>query len=599
MLLFSLAVVATSGMYAAMPNAEVSESAMHAENCLLKYNQELKVSNLAPVSFNESKSKRNAALKETETVVVSYRRPVGTFYWAPNYTTGSVYGLISAPAYKEITWLNTTTGVSDLSGSIWKVQPSSTTTTTAQDFSSMYYGVTAAGYAYDTPVLNVNGTEFQLGYTTSTGTARSYGFQAGREAAIDGVSLGFAPLSYFDVDDNFRARYFGYPSEITNTTTGETSDQYWAKKGKLASGNVIGYCQEYEKPASPYVLHNVRLYSYLQADAGTKLSIVVYKITDEGMIGDALSTSTITIDNATTAGAKELLFPVTGVDPVTGFDTDNLIVSSGIIVMVTGFKDNASLKSFYPIINAVESKKANRLNEFNAYVAVMGLDANGAEKVAFPNIANIAYYMDNNVDVEFCTSYVMALEAEFPFICAVSDENGTDDVIFYTASSNGEQKDYYLDASVKSAELVVSEANDGEMPTWISPNLSDFTDTDGSEYSLLSFTVQALPNDLNGRTASIKVDSNGATKIFTISQGTGSVGTNVVNGTIKVTTVNGNFEIVNPTSATNAKVYNVAGLLVKDVNLDAVGTTIIDGKDLAKGLYILKFNNNFTVKVVK
>ena len=64
----------------------------------------------------------------------------------------------------------------------------------------------------------------------------------------------------------------------------------------------------------------------------------------------------------------------------------------------------------------------------------------------------------------------------------------------------------------------------------------------------------------------------------------------------RVSVVNGNFE-VEAASATSVDVYNVAGQKVASAAIE--GTTVVPAQDLAKGLYILKFNDNTAVKVMK
>ena len=64
----------------------------------------------------------------------------------------------------------------------------------------------------------------------------------------------------------------------------------------------------------------------------------------------------------------------------------------------------------------------------------------------------------------------------------------------------------------------------------------------------------------------------------------------------KVNVVNGNFE-VEAANATSVDVYNVAGQKVATAAIE--GATTIPAQDLAKGMYILKFNDNTAVKVMK
>ena len=50
-------------------------------------------------------------------------------------------------------------------------------------------------------------------------------------------------------------------------------------------------------------------------------------------------------------------------------------------------------------------------------------------------------------------------------------------------------------------------------------------------------------------------------------------------------------------NASMVDVYNLAGQKVASAAVD--GETVVNAQDLAKGMYILKFNDNTAIKVVK
>ncbi|MDR0683419.1 MAG: T9SS type A sorting domain-containing protein, partial [Dysgonamonadaceae bacterium] len=61
-----------------------------------------------------------------------------------------------------------------------------------------------------------------------------------------------------------------------------------------------------------------------------------------------------------------------------------------------------------------------------------------------------------------------------------------------------------------------------------------------------------------------------------------------------------NFLLSYPTSATSVSVYNVAGQRMGEYKLDAKGKYTLPVTDLAKGIYILKFNGtNSAVKIIR
>ena len=80
-------------------------------------------------------------------------------------------------------------------------------------------------------------------------------------------------------------------------------------------------------------------------------------------------------------------------------------------------------------------------------------------------------------------------------------------------------------------------------------------------------------------------------------QGESGVESAVVASAAKVDVVDGDFVITAPASINAVSVYNIAGQLINTAAVD--GTTTVDGASLAQGVYILKFNDGSSVKVVK
>ena len=111
----------------------------------------------------------------------------------------------------------------------------------------------------------------------------------------------------------------------------------------------------------------------------------------------------------------------------------------------------------------------------------------------------------------------------------------------------------------------------------------------------LVLTADPLPAGVTGRSAEVTVSIPGASKTFYVQQGEAGVEGVEVSAN-RVSVVNGNFE-VEAASATSVDVYNVAGQKVASAAIE--GTTVVPAQDLAKGMYILKFNDNTAVKVMK
>ena len=137
-----------------------------------------------------------------------------------------------------------------------------------------------------------------------------------------------------------------------------------------------------------------------------------------------------------------------------------------------------------------------------------------------------------------------------------------------------------------------------ELADWLTLTLMIYTDESGQEITgyFLRFEADALPADMTGRSLTFTLrDVYGGAVDLTVQQGLAGVAGVEVSAN-KVNVVNGNFE-VEAANATSVDVYNVAGQKVATAAIE--GATTIPAQDLAKGLYILKFNDNTAVKVMK
>ena len=87
----------------------------------------------------------------------------------------------------------------------------------------------------------------------------------------------------------------------------------------------------------------------------------------------------------------------------------------------------------------------------------------------------------------------------------------------------------------------------------------------------------------------------GGREVFVATQGEASVaGVEATNS--KVSVVDGNF-VVESDNATSVAVYNLAGQKVAEQAF--AGKATIKASDFAKGIYVLKFNDNTVLKLTK
>ena len=131
-----------------------------------------------------------------------------------------------------------------------------------------------------------------------------------------------------------------------------------------------------------------------------------------------------------------------------------------------------------------------------------------------------------------------------------------------------------------------------DAPEWITISAAG----DGQTTLTFTITAEALPEGETGRTAYLDFTTLlGGSAVVKVIQGDGgSVGA-IKADAVKVSVVNGNFVVKGVEG--KVAVYNAAGQLVANTTLGANG--VIPAANLAKGMYILKFDNNKVARVLK
>lgn len=140
------------------------------------------------------------------------------------------------------------------------------------------------------------------------------------------------------------------------------------------------------------------------------------------------------------------------------------------------------------------------------------------------------------------------------------------------------------------------------LPDWINVNV-DQSNRDEYGYYAYEFECDPLPNGEAGRswTGSLKSFCS-TSEDFTIYQGE-YVGINTAtqnNNEVKVVNVTEDAYILEyPESVNNVAIINAAGQTITTYDLPASGNFTLPTTKLNKGIYLLRFNNNQTIKVAK
>ena len=508
----------------------------------------------------------------------SYSKPAGIFnvgfsnemnYLVNKDTKEPMYFCL-APVYTPLTWKNTS---SLCERAEWEVADPEDVNTSLffED-----YDLVAPGYGYSS--IGFPSLTAYYGDASSSYKKDNYFLQNGgslspndicaydMEAAVNGTST---------VTSN--GYYFGFYSNVLD-------DWKSAFKPSEASSieSFVGFGNFYSAPAAPYALSYVTcMLNIDKVNTSTVLKATVYEITDEGAIGEELASGTCAANEIVSLGDGKLSYAVFNLERQQGMFTSpvTLTIDRPIFVEITisGNTDDKILIPFcYQQSGASEdagSVAVFMMNGEKAFVYTTGLTFSGG-------------YVFNGM--------LMSLGAEFTWLRSDAD--------IFTAPVSGGEKSFTVESYyASSAWTVEGDAVVGNSDNaWIDWAAEDgVVEEQGQQYytgeTTLVLTADPLPAGVTGRSAEVTVSIPGASKTFYVQQGEAGVEA-VETSANRVSVVNGNFE-VEAAGATSVDVYNVAGQKVASAAIE--GTTVVPAQDLAKGLYILKFNDNTAVKVMK
>lgn len=172
----------------------------------------------------------------------------------------------------------------------------------------------------------------------------------------------------------------------------------------------------------------------------------------------------------------------------------------------------------------------------------------------------------------------------------------TDEDAFEAPAAGGEKEfmidSYYL---VKDSLGDDSVAVEGEgLDDWYTVT---FDEVDTEDYNgVMTVTVSALPEGVDLRSAYFDINQCGLTKRYYVAQRSDASVSTLAASATKAQVV-GSDIVVTSQKATSVAVYNVAGQKVAEKTFS--GKATISAADLAKGVYVLKFNDNTVLKLAK
>ena len=561
-------------------------------------------------------------------IVGKFRSDYGTYFYgmtAPgdgyiyNGSTTSVNGIPGAytyllvPPYTDFTYRNLT---KDGSKYTWYLSAAnSKEVSTDKDYNyGPFDGITQDHpfVYYYSPVLSVDGgasngiatvpKAWHDTHVPYTDTPITFGLSAYPSSHNNGVDMVAATRIWWGASD---------------ACASDSEGNYYLSAANLASlgldeGVFGAYGQIYEKPISPLVLEGVSGYTRANIKAGAKIKATISKMTAAGQIGEVVTTGVYefpkdieNIQGSNSSGVTKYTIPVTVLDEFE-METPLVLDFPFVVFIEADWQDTKQFETFYQqLVAAPDLESAEDYYNSGRFGALARIDGkkNGASKHAYP------YVQVGFTSGAYTTGWWMNLEGYFPYLgnfggsTAVNDqlEGQLGDKYNLTYPTTATTYSIWVQSNYGADDILVSDENDNEVADWIKVTASDKVyQGDDSDYNYIDYSISAaaLPSNVKGRQATVKLSSIGLSKEYIITQGEYDGVNSVTVETVTVKAVNGNFEVTAPASVSNVEVYNVAGQVVANVPVTA-GVNTIDGSALANGVYVLKFNNGYTVKAVK
>lgn len=495
----------------------------------------------------------------------SYAVPAG-LWWAPDAFSGNYFpNAMTVAAYAPTLFKNTSIVPAESSWEyLTSVDGQTTTLLTSEETNlEVTYPFGVYEYPYLTSTVDGESATYTFGDWTNSQTGaetRAYLVAGGSPDAV----IGKESALYGVCNYNFQSveSFAGIP---------DNTNANWQDWGRTEA-KVVGFGAMMPQTNAPYTMSSVYVvFGTLTGDLTLPITVDVYKVVDN-KIGEKLASATTV--------------PQGNMDSY--FVSDSYLVPFLLTQQMGELTQNVSLTIDSPIfiqINIPEGIQA-------APLMTVSYDT--------PEFANsYAVYDDGNM----FSINLLSLQDEqggsmgIYGMCLTTDATftwlrSTDGDYKFEVPNEGGSKTFNIDAYYLPEGWSIEDTGDA-LYDWVEPT-TNYDEATGA--MSLTFTVTELPADAVGRLTDVTVSIPGASAVFRIAQGDVSGVEGVVAPAVIVTVENGNF-VVNGSEVSSVDVYNIAGQRVASAAIQ--GETVIDGQNLAKGVYILKFNNNKTVKIVK
>lgn len=486
-----------------------------------------------------------------------------------NDASGNVLNLALAPYKTSLEWTNVSPAYESCTWT-YPDEEGNETTSSSKNLEAPEYGFGQ----YDAPSLVT-----KIGSKTSDATKLYDAVQYGGSVMIkNGDNYLSFDAAMYDLNRlvSKKAKFSLASAGVFGM--GATSDATWNQLLKTEGMKVTGMGMFIPQPAAPYTLSSANAVVYYTAGKLTdksQLKATVYKVEDDGSF-TAMAEGYCSPSEIYKADDKSYPKAVFYFErEIDGLPTQaELFVDYPIVIQ---FSANLAEGEEFDFVNAFDS--APKEVENNVYVFFN--DAEGTRKMI--NTTALSFE-----DGSAAAGLYASFDATYSWLR--SDEDA------FEAKPAGESKTFDLDSYynlVNSKGENLATATGEGLGDWYTVS---FANGSGTEPAKMTVTVNALPEGTDVRSSYFDVEVFGMMKRFYVAQHSEAGVSDLAVSATKAFVNGGNIVVSSP-KATRVAVYNVAGQKVAEQAF--AGKATIKASDFAKGIYVLKFNDNTVLKLTK
>lgn len=530
-----------------------------------------------------------------EKVRASYMLPLDdTFHFGMNKEWGLYYPSIILPPAVDVVFTNQSSPKN--ANCTWTLQGKSPEEVFGEGASDLFKVLPNSNNSYSTN-WPINYLGYKLSLTpvvtaTYGGTSDSYFYSKGatnNQQTIEKKDIFIQAGGYSELTTTdpimCSGIYNGFRNEA-NESKGFGSGQK-NSKGEECTGII----SVYNKPSVPLVIEGVSIHALPNKEGDSNavstddLTLQVYKVNGTTITNEVIATAECKSVEYS-KGAYYITFQFVEDKGLLGTQPSPFTLDQNAAIEIDGF-DKCDITML-----VVESESPDG-HAYGVYPS--GLDYVSLEWAAG---AEAEGYLNNIAD------FVMNLNAVYVVLTSGGEEYSLTAPKEGGLAVSGQYNAFGMYSTFPFTDPETGEDNVQivEAPEWVS-NVTIDNSTWGGEggcYFVFNVTCDPLPTSEKGRAGDIVFETIGGiqTRVH-VAQGT-TTGI----GATKATTINAiaagdNFELSYSEGITNVTVSNVAGQALATYELPAVGKYTMPASNLSKGMYILKFNNNQTIKVIK